>query len=80
MSYWLPNKGPPVPPAMVELGEIEFCNRIMANALGIGRAGRRYPPPGNLPTVGNQAARRRLRSSISTPIAWATDGRFRCFW
>ena len=26
----------------------------------------------------DQAARRRLRSSISTPIAWATDGRLRC--
>jgi hypothetical protein len=79
MSYLLQNEGPPVPPAMVELGEIEFCNRIMANALAIGSTGRRYPPPGSLPTGRNQAARRRLRSSISTPIAWATDGRFRCF-
>jgi len=79
MSYGLPNKNPPVPPAMVELGEIEFCNRIMANAPGIGSTGRRYPPPGTLPTGRNYAARRRLRSSISTPIAWATDGRFRCF-
>jgi hypothetical protein len=67
MSCSFQNEDPPVPPALVELGEIEFCNWIMANALGIGSTGRRYPPPGRLPTGSTQAARRRLRSSIFTP-------------